>query len=112
MLPLCYYEVIAYTSANGKAYFRDWFARLDANTANKITAALYKMENGNFTNTKSVGGGVLEFKINSGPGYRIYFGKVGENIILLLTGGTKRRQNKDIEQAIELLNEYKRKTLH
>lgn len=112
MLPLCYYELIAYTNANGKSYFREWFDGLNANAAQKITASLSKIENGNLSNTKSVGSGVWEFKIDSGPGYRIYFGKIGENIILLLAGGTKRRQNADIERAIELFKEYKKKALH
>lgn len=70
------------------------------------------MRQGNFSTTKFLANGVWEFKIDSGPGYRIYYGKVGKNIVLLLAGGTKKRQNKDIELAVELLKEYKKKTLH
>jgi len=107
-----YYDIKEYISPTGKSYFKAWFATLSIQVAYKITAALYKMEQGNFSNTKSVGGGVWEFKIDSGPGYRVYFAKIGKNMMLLLAGGTKRGQNKDIQLATELLKNYKKKTLH
>jgi len=103
------YEVLEYIRPDGKCPFADWFKSLTANSAIKVVRALHKMRNGNFSTTKFLGDGVWEFKIDSGPGYRIYYGKVGKNIILLLTGGTKKRQNKDIELAVELLREYKKK---
>jgi len=61
------------------------------------------------SNTKSVGGGVLEYKIDFGPGYRIYFGRDGERVLLLLGGGTKKRQQKDIAQALSLWQDFKRR---
>ena len=70
------------------------------------------MEIGNFSGTKFLSDGVWEFKIETGPGYRIYFGKIGKNIVLLLSGGIKKRQNKDIKLAFKLLDEYKKKVLH
>ena len=57
------------------------------------------MEAGNFSNAKSVGAGVLECRIDFGPGYRVYFGKDGRHLVILLGGGTKKRPHKDIEAA-------------
>ena len=57
------------------------------------------MGRGIVSDAKSVGAGVLEYRIDSGPGYRIYFGRDGESLIVLLGGGTKRRQQADIERA-------------
>ena len=71
--------------------------------------ALVRMEQGNFSNAKSVGEGVLEIRVDFGPGYRIYFGRDGDQIVILLGGGTKKRQQKDIEAAKILWKEYKRR---
>lgn len=65
------------------------------------------MEDGNFSNVKSVGQGVNEYRLAYGPGYRIYFGRDGETLVILLGGGTKKRQNNDIEAAKEHWNNYK-----
>ena len=67
------------------------------------------MESGNTSNVKSVGGGVSECRIDTGPGYRIYFGSDGDTLIILLGGGTKDRQQRDIAAARELWQEYKRR---
>ncbi len=93
------YEILEYTSDTDKNLFRGWFLNLDAKAAAKVTAAIARLENGNTSNVKSVGGGVYEYKINFGPGYRVYFAYDGKNIILLLAGGSKQRQPKDIETA-------------
>ncbi|BBO88002.1 type II toxin-antitoxin system RelE/ParE family toxin [Desulfosarcina ovata] len=93
------YEIIEYTNDIDQNLFREWFFSLDAKAAAKVTTAITRLENGNTSNVKSVGGGVYEYKINFGPGYRIYFAYDGKNIILLLAGGSKRRQSKDIEAA-------------
>ena len=63
---------------------------------------------GNLSNAKSVGGGVVEYRIDFGPGYRIYFGREGDALIILLGGGTKARQQRDIEAAVALWREYRR----
>ncbi len=65
------------------------------------------MEQGNLSNTKNLGGGVFEFRVDFGPGYRIYFGREGQTLIILLGGGTKKRQQKDIRSARELWQQYK-----
>ena len=67
------------------------------------------MEHGNFSNVKAVGQGVSEYKIDFGPGYRIYFGKDGETLVILLGGGTKKRQSRDIEVAQDHWKNYKRR---
>ena len=67
------------------------------------------MEQGNLSNVKGVGSGVFENKINFGPGYRVYFGKDGETLIILVGGGTKKRQSKDIETAKIQWQDYQRR---
>ncbi|MEM9128198.1 MAG: type II toxin-antitoxin system RelE/ParE family toxin [Pseudomonadota bacterium] len=98
-----------YETAEGKCPFDEWFNVLDAKAAVKVTAALTRMELGNFGDVKPVGQGVSERRIDFGPGYRIYFGRVGDEIVILLCGGSKKRQQKDIEAAKACWNEYKRR---
>ena len=71
--------------------------------------AIARLEQGNLSNVKGVGEGVLEYRINFGPGYRVYFGRDGETLVILLTGGTKKRQQRDISMAIELWADYRRR---
>jgi putative addiction module killer protein len=101
-------EIRYYVAAGGTAPFADWFAELDAASGAKITRAIARMEQGNFSNVKSVGEGVLEYKIDFGPGYRVYFGRDGDTIVILLTGGTKKRQQRDIEAAHGYWQDYKK----
>ena len=91
----------------GFSPFGKWFAGLDAQAAAKDTVALYRLEQGNFSNVKSVGKGVSEYKIEFGPGYRIYFGQEGAEVVILLGGGSKKTQKKDIGIAHALWAEYK-----
>jgi putative addiction module killer protein len=100
-------EVRYYLASNGSSPFADWFAEVDAAARAKITVAIARMGQGNLSNVKSVGGGVLEYKIDFGPGYRVYFGRDGDVLIVLLTGGTKRRQRRDIKSAIAFWTDYK-----
>jgi putative addiction module killer protein len=73
-----------------------------------------QLERRNFSNVKSVGEGVLELRIDFGPGYRVYFGRDGEALVILLTGGTKKRQQRDIDRAHAYWQDYKqgRRSLH
>jgi len=91
----------------GFSPFGDWFDDLDSIAASKVTAALYRLQYGNFSNIRSVGSDVYKYKIDFGPGYRIYFGQDGTALIILLAGGTKKTQSKDIEKAKALWLEYK-----
>jgi putative addiction module killer protein len=93
MLLLRTVEIRYYVAASGKEPFADWFAELEAVASAKITRALARMEQANFSNVKSVGDGVLEYRIDFGPGYRIYFGRDGDSLVILLTGGTKNGSN-------------------
>lgn len=96
-------------NTDGVSPFQRWFNKLNAPAAAKITTALYRLEAGNFSNVKSVLGGVFEYRIDFGPGYRIYFGQDGEELVILLGGGTKKKQQKDIELAKDHWKEYKRR---
>lgn len=74
------YEIIEYTNDNDQNLFREWFFSLDAKAAAKVTTAITRLENGNTSNVKGVGGGVYEYKINFGPGYRVYFAYDGKTL--------------------------------
>ena len=100
-------EVRYYFTSDGSSPFADWFAELDAPARAKITVAIARMGQGNLSNAKSVGEGVLEYKIDFGPGYRIYFGRDGNVLIILITGGTKKRQQRDIKSAVAFWADYK-----
>jgi putative addiction module killer protein len=95
--------------ADGVSTFRRWFDDLDAQAAAFVTAAIERLGEGNTSNVKSIGEGVAEMKINRGPGYRIYFGWDGKTLVILLGGGTKRGQQKDIEAALRRWRDYKKR---
>jgi putative addiction module killer protein len=100
-------EVRYYIDARGVEPFARWFADLDATSRAKVARAIARLQQGNFSNVKSVGGGVLEYRIDFGPGYRVYFGRDGEALVILLAGGTKKRQQQDIEAAQRDWRDYK-----
>lgn len=96
-----------YLDDRGASPFARWFSRLDARAAAKVVVALTRLEQGNLSNLKPVGAGVHEFRIDFGPGYRIYLGRDGEDLIILLGGGTKARQQADIAAAKARWRDYK-----
>jgi putative addiction module killer protein len=100
-------EVREYNTEDARVPFRRWFERLNSAAAIKVTTALERMADGNLLNTKSVGAGVSEYRIDFGPGYRIYFGRDGGTLVILLCGGSKKRQQADIEDAKKLWADYK-----
>ena len=100
-------EIRYYVAPDGAEPFAEWFADLEAVARAKVTRAIARMEQGNLSNVKSVGGGVLEYRIDFGPGYRVYFGRDGETLVILLTGGTKKRQQRDIAAAHGHWQQYK-----
>src|ERR1700686_5197762 len=102
-------DIREYKDRGGDSAFREWYDRLNAEAARKVTTALYRIGLGNFSNTKSVGAGVYECKINFGPGYGVYFAKEGELIVILLGGGAKQRQQNDIQLALDRWEDYKRR---
>jgi putative addiction module killer protein len=100
-------EIRQYIKSNGKIPFDEWLESLKVlKTRTKIETRLKRLKLGNFGDCKSVGEGVYELRINYGSGYRIYFGKIGKIIILLLCGGDKSSQNQDILKAKEYWNDY------
>src|SRR5271155_849473 len=109
MLPSIVLEIRYYLPRDGRSLFDGWFSRLDQAARAKVTIAIARLGQGNLSNVKGVGEGVLDYRINFGPGYRVYFGRDGEVLVILLTGGTKRRQQRDIEEATAMWADYKQR---
>lgn len=101
------YEILEYTE-DGRSPFGDWFNGLDPVTAARVDRYLRRLEVGNFGAAKSLGSGVSELRLDFGPGYRVYFGRDGKTLVILLGGGDKRRQSADIAFAVERWERYKK----
>ena len=102
-------KVTQYETENGSVPFAEWFNSLGAKAAAKVTAATTRMELGNFGDRKSVGGGVWERRVNFEKGYRLYYAKDGDDLVLLFCGGTKSRQQSDIDEAKQYWKNYKKR---
>lgn len=100
------FEIREYVES-GNSPFADWFDSLDAVTAARVDKYIRRLEAGNFGAAKPLQEGISELKLDFGPGYRVYFGRDGKTIIILLGGGSKRRQSADIAAAIERWKTYK-----
>jgi putative addiction module killer protein len=99
--------VIVYCNAAGKEPFTEWLLGLrDARNRRRILQRLRRLESGNFGDCKPVGGGVSELRLFFGPGYRVYFGQDGDKIVVLLCGGDKNSQRRDIRGAQTYWQEY------
>ena len=109
MLPSIVIEVREYVAADNSIPYRKWFNSLNAQAAAKVVIATTRMAQGKLSNTKSLAGGLHECRVDFGPGYRIYFGRDGDRLVILLGGGTKRRQQEDIRRARSLWADYKRR---
>ncbi len=97
-----------YQHSNGREPFTEWWKSIrDRNTRNSIQARLDRFERGYFIDCKSVGDGIFETRFHFGAGYRIYFGEVDNTIVLLLCGGDKSSQARDIERAKTYWQNYK-----
>ncbi len=106
-------EVEEYLDEAGASPFGRWFDGLDPHAAAKVAVALTRIGRGATSGLKGVGEGVLEHRIDSGPGYRIYLGRDGDRLVILVGGGTKRRQDQDISAAKARWANYKaRKKAH
>jgi putative addiction module killer protein len=108
---LCYHqnviEIRQYVDLLGRNPFDRWFERLDDDLQARVTISLDRLERGNTSAARGVGSGVFELRLDFGPGYRIYFGRDGERLVMLLGGGSKKRQQADIDRAHALWQEYK-----
>lgn len=92
-------ELREYIDTHGNSPFAKWFNALNAQEVLKVNTYVTRVGQGNFSRVEGVGDGVYECKIDWGAGFRVYFGKDGDRLVILLGGGTKKRQSKDIEQA-------------
>ena len=100
-------EIELYTTPAGKNPFIDWLESLkDRKARAQVKVRLDRVRLGNLGDHKSVGEGVVELRISYGPGYRIYFGRIGKKIVLLLCGGDKSTQTKDIKKAKEFWHQF------
>jgi len=112
VLPLCRHTKSSFESswhAYGRSPFERWFNGLNAVAAARVTVAPTRMGQGNFSSVKGVGEGVYELKIDFGPGHRVYFGKDGERIVILLGGSAKKRQGAAIAAARTAWAEHRRR---
>ncbi len=99
-------HVLEYVREDGSSPYRSWFDGLHAQAAAKVATAIARLELGNLSRVKWIGG-IGECRIDWGPGYRVYLAKDGDKLIILLGGGTKQRQQADIERAKAAWTEYK-----
>ena len=109
VLPCVVITIREYLDPKGQSPFAKWFKSLNAQAAAKVTTSLVRIEQGNFSNTKGVGAGVYECRIDFGPGYRVYFAKDGDMLVILIGGGRKKRQNEDIIAAHDCWDNYKKR---
>ena len=92
---------------NGRSPYAEWFDGLDNVTADRVDKYVGRLEHGNFSAVKALPAGVFEVRMDFGPGYRVYFGREGRAIVILLGGGSKRRQDADIAAAVQRWKRYK-----
>ena len=104
-------DVREYIDSAGRSPFTKWLRALNVHAAAKVATALERIAEGNLSNMKTAGSGVLEYKVDFGPAYRIYFGRDGDRLVILLGGGMKKRQQEDIRRAKANWEDYRnRKT--
>ena len=103
-------EIREYASRDGKAIFTEWWRKLrDRQARDRIHIQIDRLALGNTSDSKSLGNGIHELRIHYGPGYRVYYGKTGKGIILLLCGGNKASQQQDIKRAKYYWQDYRRR---
>ena len=103
-------ELVAYRTREGRTPFNEWLDELDdQNVVARVLARLARVRRGNLGDCKSVGEGVSELRVDYGPGYRVYFAQKGQTLVILLCGGDKRRQEKDIQRAKQYWHDYKQR---
>jgi putative addiction module killer protein len=96
-----------YLTEENQSPFRRWFDALDPQAAAIVTMSLGRLGDGNTSNVKPIGEGASELRIDRGPGYRVYFGWQGKTLVILVGGGSKRRQQNDIATALIRWRDYK-----
>ena len=102
-------HLLRYQDTSGNVPFTQWFRSLrDKQAAARISMRLRRLQQGNFGDCKPVGEGVRELRVHVGAGYRIYFARHGATVVLLLCGGSKASQKRDIEQAQQFWVQWKK----
>jgi putative addiction module killer protein len=105
-------EIRHYVTPAGRDVFGDWFLRLsDFQARDRIAARIDRLAHGNFGDCRRLRHGLWELRVDSGPGYRIYFAMLGAACVLLLCGGDKRKQSSDIERALRNMTDFKQRTV-
>jgi putative addiction module killer protein len=107
MLPLQRFDVREYLDQSGRSPFAAWSDGLNREAAAKMAVGLIRLQQGHLSMSKGIGPGLYEYRIDFGPGYRIYFGRDGGHLVILLGGGTKKRQRQDIKTALARWADYK-----
>ena len=103
-------EVVHYVSASGTDVYQEWLDGVrDVKTRLRITRCVDRVKQGNFGDHKFERDGVWEIRLDFGPGYRVYYSTVGETLVLLLAGGDKSTQDKDLNKAVANLQDFKRR---
>jgi len=93
-------EIVVFRAKDGQVPFKEWLDDLnDKRAVARVLARLARVRQGNLGDCKSVGEGVAELRVDYGPGYRVYFGQKGQTLVVLLCGGDKRTQYRDIRLA-------------
>lgn len=101
------WSIEIYTDEKGDAPFEEWLFSLDTSLQLRVIARLDRMRDGNFGDSKILQGGIIELRLHFGSGYRVYYGKIGKRIVLLLCGGEKGSQQRDINKALKFWKDYK-----
>lgn len=104
------YTLQIYAEASGKLPFQTWLDGLNADAASRVMTRIERLRRGLFGDCKPLRDGVWELRIDFGAGYRVYYAVAGKTIVLLLYGGDKRTQTKDIERAVHYFDDFKRRT--
>jgi putative addiction module killer protein len=99
--------ILEYVDTRGRSPFRRWFDALDPTAASRVATALYRLEQGHESGLKSLGAGLVEYRIDSGPGYRLYLARLDRTRLVLLGAGTKATQRRDIPNCLERWRDVK-----
>jgi len=104
------YQITDYLTEDGRDPMKEWLASLaDRQARARILTRVQRMAAGNFGDCKPLAGGVWELRIDHGPGYRVYYTRAGKELVLLLIGGDKRKQQADIDTALEYWENWNRR---